>query len=81
MVIKMNKYGRKQLAEAEQLIQSAKAIIDDVLEEEEEKMSNLEMVGLEFSPNGERMQEAIDALYEAQEACDTCETALQEASA
>jgi hypothetical protein len=77
----MNKYGRKQLAEAEQLIQSAKAIIDEVLEEEEEKMSNLEVVGLEFSPNGERMQEAIDALYEAQEACDACETALQEASA
>ena len=77
----MNRHARKQLAEAEQLIQSAKAIIDEVLEEEEEKMSNLEMVGLEFSPNGERMQEAIDALYEAQEACDTCETALQEASA
>ena len=52
----MNRHARKQLAEAEQLIQSAKAIIDEVLEEEEEKMSNLEMVGLEFSPNGERMQ-------------------------
>ena len=76
----MNKYGRKQLAEAQLLIQSAKEIIDDVLEEEEEKMSNLEMVGLEYSPNGERMQEAIDALCEAQEACDTCENALQEAS-
>jgi phage host-nuclease inhibitor protein Gam len=77
----MNKYGRKQLAKAEQLIQSAKAIIDEVLEEEQEKLDNLEAVGLEYTPNGERMQEAIDALYEAQDACDSCEDALQEASA
>jgi|TARA_R100000030_G_scaffold11747_2_gene7868 DNA-directed RNA polymerase subunit F len=77
----MNKEGRKQLEEAMLKIAEAKEIIEQVREEEQEKLDNLEAVGLEYSPNGEKMQEAIDALYEAEYACETCDEQLQEASA
>lgn len=72
----MNNQRRKRLNDAETIIQralellsDAKAIIDEVKDEEDEAIGNLPD-SLRDGERGQRMQEAADALDEASSALD-----------
>lgn len=75
----MNKEGREQLSEALEMIMQAQHIIHQVTAEEEEKHSNLESAGLEYSPVGERMGQAIENLYSSHDSCDEAINYIEEA--
>ena len=77
----LNKEGREQLSEALEMIMQAQHIISQVTAEEEEKHSNLESAGLEYSPVGERMENGISHLYTAHDSCDEAINYIEEAMA
>ena len=77
----MNKEGREQLSGALEMIMQAQHIIHQVTAEEEEKHSNLESAGLEYSPVGERMEYGIEQLYSAHDSCDEVANYIEEAMA
>lgn len=69
----MNKARREQIAKAVWLIQEAQSIIDDVHSEEMEAYENMPE-GLKNGDRGEAAQNAVNALSEANDACDdACE--------
>ena len=62
------------------LVGDAKAIIEEVHEQEEEAFESLPE-NLQYSDRGEAMQEAISALDDAIAACDDIDDKLTDASA
>lgn len=76
----MNKERREKLQEAMTLVGEAKAIIEEVHEQEEEAFESLPE-NLQYSDRGEVMQEAINALDDAIAACEEIDGKLTDASA
>lgn len=60
----MNKIRRKQLQQAIELMEQAKAILEDVRDQEQESFDNMPE-GLQCSERGETMEETIYNLDEA----------------
>lgn len=65
----MNKVRRKRLAEAIDLINQAKGILEEVKDEEQEAYDNLPE-SFQYGERGEQMQEYIDSMDEAYENLD-----------
>lgn len=65
----MNKDRRKKLADAIDQIESAKATIEEALEEEQEFFDSMPE-SFQSGTRGEEAQAAIDSLTEAVDACD-----------
>ena len=76
----MNKERREKLQEAMTLVGEAKAIIEEVHEQEEAAFESLPE-NLQYSDRGEVMQEAINALDDAIAACEEIDGKLTDASA
>ena len=76
----MNKERREKLQEAMVLVGDAKAIIEEVHEQEEEAFESLPE-NLQSSVNGDVMQEAVNALDDAIAACEEIDDKLTDASA
>tara|TARA_A100001515_G_scaffold137992_1_gene131150 strand:+ start:857 stop:1087 length:231 start_codon:yes stop_codon:yes gene_type:complete len=76
----MNKERREKLQEAMVLVGDAKAIIEEVHEQEEEAFESLPE-NLQSSVNGDVMQEAVNALDDAIAACEEIDDKLMDASA
>ena len=76
----MNKERREKLQEAMTLVGEAKAIIEEVHEQEEEAFESMPE-NLQSSVNGDVMQEAINALDDAIAACEEIDGKLMDASA
>lgn len=76
----MNKERREKLQKAMVLVGDAKAIIEEVHEQEEEAFESLPE-NLQYSERGETMQEAINALDDAIAACEEIDDKLTDASA
>lgn len=71
----MNKVRRKRLAEAIDLINQAKGILEKVKDEEQEAYDNLPE-SFQYGERGEQMQEYIDSMDEAYENLDEMENTL-----
>ena len=71
----MNKVRRKRLAEAINLINQAKGILEEVKDEEQEAYDNLPE-SFQYGERGEQMQEYIDSMDEAYENLDEMENTL-----
>ena len=71
----MNKVRRKRLAEAIDLINQAKGILEEVKDEEQEAYDNLPE-SFQYGERGEQMQEYIDSMDEAYENLDEMENTL-----
>lgn len=71
----MNKVRRKRLAEAIDLINQAKGILEEVKDEEQEAYDNLPE-SFQYGERGEQMQEYIDSMNEAYENLDEMENTL-----
>lgn len=71
----MNKVRRKRLAEAIDLINQAKGILEEVKDEEQEAYDNLPE-SFQYGKRGEQMQEYIDSMDEAYENLDEMEYTL-----
>ena len=75
----MNDALRKKLKEAYQKINEACAIVEEVKNEEEEKLDTMPD-SFKEGEKGEKMQEGIDALGEAAEALETAGNYIDTAS-
>lgn len=71
----MNKVRRKRLAEAIDLINQAKGILEEVKDEEQEAYDNLPE-SFQYGERGEQMQEYIDSMDEAYENLEEVEYTL-----
>ena len=76
----MNKERREKLQEAMTLVGDAKAIVEEVHEQEEEAFESMPE-NLQSSVNGDVMQEAVNALDDAIAACEEIDDKLTDASA
>lgn len=75
----MNDARRKELSRARSLIEEAQGIIQGVREEEQEASDNL-AENFQSSEKGQAMEEKINELQEADDACDTISGNLETAS-
>lgn len=73
----MNKARRKKLGEAFDLVNSAKEILEDVREEEQEAYENLPE-SLQNSGKGEEMQNYIEMLEEAENYLDDANSVIEQ---
>lgn len=73
----MNKPRRKRLQEALDLLTQAKAIIEECTEEEQEAFDNLPE-SIQYGQQGERMEEILDILNEAQDSIDEISTNIED---
>ena len=73
----MNKARRKKLGEAFDLVNSAKEILEDVREEEQEAYENLPE-SLQNSGKGEDMQNYIEMLEEAANYLDDANSVIEQ---
>lgn len=71
----MNNVRRKRLAEAIDLINQAKGILEEVKDEEQEAYDNLPE-SFQYGERGEQMQEYIDSMDEAYENLEEVEYTL-----
>ena len=74
----MNQERRTKIDKALALMADAKAIIEEVLDEEQEAYDNMPE-GLQASERGEAMQEAITNLEDANSSADEIEDYLEDA--
>tara|TARA_B100000161_G_C33459165_1_gene372688 strand:+ start:131 stop:364 length:234 start_codon:yes stop_codon:yes gene_type:complete len=74
----MNQERRTKIDKALALMADAKAIIEEVLDEEQEAYDNMPE-GLQTSERGEAMQEAITNLEDANSSVDEIEDYLEDA--
>lgn len=73
----MNKARRKKLGEAFDLVNSAKEVLEDVREEEQEAYENLPE-SLQNSGKGEDMQNYIEMLEEAENYLDDANSVIEQ---
>lgn len=75
----MNKQDRKELEKAINFIENAKIIVEEILDNEQEKFSNMPD-GLQLSEKGQKMEENISALEDAINSLDDALEQIQVAS-
>ena len=76
----MNKARRKKLAMAEDILDNAKALVEEVLYEEQDALANLPE-NLETSDQAEAIEEAVSNLDTAIAAIEEAQEAIDEAKA
>ncbi len=73
----MNKQRRKQLHEAEELLEKAQGIIECVKDSEQEAYDNLPE-SFQYGERGQKMEETIDLLDELYDQCDDLLSSIDE---
>lgn len=73
----MNKQRRKQLHEAEKLLEKAQGIIECVKDFEQEAYDNLPE-SFQYGERGQKMEETIDLLDELYDQCDDLLSSIDE---
>lgn len=75
----MNKVRRKQLAEVSSILETAKGMLEEIRDDEQDYFDNMPE-NLQGSERGEASEEAIDAMDEAIESLESAIESVSDAS-